>query len=316
MYRRRVLRDGKTHKERVVKEMRESFKTHLEESPASHVAIVKNKSYKALMADRRFADEELNGKYMAVEWENQFSVGDYVEVLGATWFIDLVEEETVETKRSYRLMPCNNTLKWQDEKGQIYEFPCHLVDKTSVYSDGLSKGSLITTSTYQAQVLIPFNKYVAMIDTNDRFIFNHTKHNIYYVTRIDMLTRKGLVFLVMKYDELVREFDDLENNLSKPIGANARIDTNIVTPENPIDKIEYTVHEIIGSHKINIRQKNVEYSMPTATDVSWEIIGTNATITENGNKVYLTPTGTYGDVILRATFNGEVLEKIINIGFM
>lgn len=316
MYRRRVLKDGKTHRERVVKEMRESFKTHLEETPASHIAMVKNKPYKALMADRRFADEELNGKYMTVEWKHQFNIGDYVDVLGTTWFIDLLEEETVETKKSYRLMPCNNTLKWQDTKGQIYEFPCHVVDKTSVYSDGLSKGSMITTSTYQAQVLIPFNKYVEMIDTNDRFIFNHSKHNIYYVTRIDMMTRKGLVSITMKYDELVREFDDLANNLSKPIGTNAQLDDNIVTPTNPIDEIEYVVHEIVGSHKINVRQKNVEYVIPTATNVEWEIIGNNATITSNGNKAYLTPTGSYGNVTLRATINGEVLEKIINIGFM
>ena len=315
-YRKRVLRGGATHKERVINEMKESFLTHLEESPATHNILVSNKPYTVLMADRRFADEELNGKYIIAKWSDKFNIGDYVQALEETWMIDLLEEETVETKRAYRILPCNNILKWQDVKGQIYEFPCHAVDKTSVYSDGLSKGTNITTSTYQLQAIVPYNDYVKMINTNDRFIFNHNVHNIYYVTRIDSITRKGLVYITMKRDEYTVHIDDLENNLSKPIGTNALLEDNIVTPKNPIDEIEYYDLEIVGLERLNVRLRNVEYLIHTNENVEWELIGSLATINIEDNKVYLNPTGGYGSVTLKATIGEVVLEKKINIGFM
>lgn len=316
IYRRRVLRHGDTHKDRVLSEMRASFSTHLKESPASHEILVDNEPYTVLVADRRFADEELNGKYVFTKWDDELRLGAYVKALGSTWFIDLVEEETVEAKRAYRIHPVNNTLKWQNKQGQIFEYPCWAIDKTSVYSDGMSKGTVITTHTYQAQILIPRNKYVDMIDTNDRFIFNHSKHNIYYVTRIDTLSIPNLVYITMKRDELTIHEDDLENNLSKPIGINAILDDNIVTDENPKDEIEYIHHEIIGSEKINVRQKDVEYKVPTSNEVVWELIGSIASMRTENNSVYISPTGGYGTVTLKAIIGDEVIEKKISIGFM
>ena len=120
----------------------------------------------------------------------------------------------------------------------------------------------------------------------------------------------------MKRDEMTIHQDDLENNLSKPIGTNAILEDNIITDENEKDEIDYSVHEIVGNEKINVRQKDVEYEVPTADTVDWELLGTIATIRTDGNKVYLSPTGAYGVVTLKATIGDTVLEKKINIGFM
>lgn len=315
-YRRRVLTLGGTHKERVVNHMRETFRNHLMESPASHSAVIEGESYNVLMADRRFTDEELNGKYIFTEWDNPCSVGDYVRVLHKLWFIDLEEEETVETKRGYRLSPCTNILKWQDDEGQIHEFPCYATDKTSVYSDGLSKGAHITTSTYQLQVIVPYNQFTNKIKTNDRFIFNHSALYVYSVSRIDELTRPGLIYLIMKRDELLVTEDDLENNLSKPISANAKIVDNIVTPDNMKEDMEYTVEEIVGKDNITIREKSVEYFVPTTSDVEWELIGDIANIVVDGNRCHITPKDTYGNIILNAYVDDRQYSKRISIGFM
>ena len=315
-YRRRVLSRGETHIDRVVSEMKDAFKTHLDESPSSHMALIKNKEYRVMLGDRRFADEQLNGKYLFTEWEHKFMAGDYVDVLDTKWIIDLVEEEPVQTKRGYRLLPCNNILKWRDNQGRIYEYPCNISDKTSVFSDGLIKGSYITTTAYQARVIVPHNRITEMIHSNDRFIFNHSVHSIYYVTRIDTITTNGLMYIIMKRDELRQSDDDLENNLSKPVGVNAQENENIITPDIEDDGLVYYVPEIIGQTKINIRESKVEYSVPKFPVSNWELIGNIATMEIIGDKVYITPKGTYGDIILKATTENEVLEKTINIGFI
>lgn len=315
-YRNRVLAKGRTAKDRLIFDMRQSYYEILEKSPNSHEIMVNNKPYTLLLQDRRFLDEELKGKYIIAPWDIKFGVGDYVKALGKDWFIDLKEEETVEANNAYRILPCNEILKWQDQDGRIYEFPCVAGDKTSVYSDGLSRSVLLTTPVSQNQVVCPTNKYTKMLNTNDRFIFAHEKYHVYFITRIDRITFEGLTVFVMKRDEYNPDTDNLEENLSNPIGMNANLENNIITPENPKDEIDYSILEIIGQPKVSVFDENIKYEVPNVEGVSWEIDAKYWELIETQeNAVILNPTGEYGTVVLKAIIGDKVIEKNIDIGF-
>lgn len=313
-YRNRVLFKGNTSQERILHDMRDAYDHYLSISPEATTVTIDNREYKYLVQDRRFADEELGGKYMITPHDVQYEVGQYVKFKGLDWFVDLVEVETIERSNAHRLLDCNEVLKWQDKNGRIYEFPCYSTDKTSVYSDGLARSEKITTSIYQTQIIVPNNKHTSMIDTHDRFIFSNSKFHIYNVTRIDEISRKGLLVIVMKRDEMVREYDNLAENLSMPIGTNAILDHNRVRPDQD-GEMDYVIPEIIGDNKISIWDSEVAYQIPNANLIEWDIDETLVIARVEEDTLYLTPRGQLGKVNIRANVDGNELAKEIQIVF-
>lgn len=313
-YKDRVLYNGYTSKERILNDMKDVYEYYRDLSPETLEVEIDNVTHRYIIQDRRFADEELTHKFMLTPYDETYPEGTYVKLLNKDWFIDYIEEENIERDNAYRLLDCNELLKWQDQEGRIYEFPCNALDKTSVYSDGLSRSEILTTSIYQLQVTIPRNEHTDKIDTHDRFIFANSKFHIYNVTRIDKITKKGLLVIIMKRDEMTKEYDDLANNLSRPIGINASLEYNKIKPDNDYD-MEYDIAEIIGSNEMSIWDDEQPYKVPNAEIVQWEVDEEFVISRVEDNILYLTPKGNFGKVTIKAKADGVELEKTIRIVF-
>ena len=211
---------------------------------------------------------------------------------------------------------CNQTLTWQDEFNVVHTTPCILSDKTSVYSDGLSKTTLISLGTDQTSIIVQENEYTSKIPINKRFIFKNDGNNIYEVNRRDNLTLDGLISFVVKkslYDPL---YDNLELNLANYNGKQPDPEE----PETPEDPEGLT---ITGVGKFTVYEKDVEYSVNTDKPVIWTLsrIDVGKITSTTDNKCFISPVSTskIGKFVLKVTLVEDetiFVEKNIEIAYM
>lgn len=240
--------------------------------------------------------------------EESISVGDMVVWHGNTYLCVLVENnKTVQHKGV--LQKCNGDLKWQDNYGVIHELPCILTDKTSVYSDGLSKTELMWMGTDQISATVQTNVHTKKIPLNKRFIFTHDANNIYEITRSDDILNKGLSVFVCKkslYNELT---DRLDLNLAD---YNESVDIKPPLPSNGLD--------IVGKDRLTVWDEDETYTVSTDEPVHWSI--TNSDIlnitSQDTSSCVINPVSTseIGKVILRAELvrdRSMYVEKTISL---
>lgn len=225
----------------------------------------------------------------------KISVGDMVEWHGDTYLCSLVENnKTVQHKGV--LQKCNEDLRWQDDEGVIHEIPCILVDKTSVYSDGLSKTELMWMGTDQISATVQTNVNTKKIPLNKRFIFTHDANNIYEATRSDDILNRGLTTFVCK--------KSLYNSLTD------RLDLNIANYNSKIeveDELGNGILDIIGEDRLTIWDKDVPYKTNTDKDVKWSLSGDKVLDMEmDGNNCIINPVST--SMIGRTVLRVELVE--------
>ena len=196
-----------------------------------------------------------------------------------------------------KLYYCNQTLTWQDDSNVIHTTPCILSDKTSVYSDGLSKTEFISLGTDQTSIVVQANEHTLKIPLNKRFIFKHDKNNIYEVNRRDNLTLDGLISFVVKKSLYSPLYDNLELNIANYNGKQPEPE-----PKPPEDT---TAIEITGAERFTIWDKDNEYSVNTTKPVLWTLNKTDIIkiISTVDNKCFINPVGTskIGESIIRCT---------------
>lgn len=242
-------------------------------------------------------------------------MGDMVvDKKDVTWLC-VVEDSLFYNKIA--VVPCNHTLKWQDISNNTHTIPCMLADKTSVYSDGLSKTAFISLGTDQISILVQANEETLAIPINKRFIFKNDKNNIYEVNRRDTLTMDGLISFVVKkslYDPIL---DNLELNLANYNGKQSETEA----PDKPIEQ-EPEGLIITGLDRFIIYDKNIEYSVNTDKEVIWTLSRTDVLkfISKDGNKCVISPVSTskIGKTRLRATLVEDetiFVEKEISITY-
>lgn len=143
---------------------------------------------------------------------HDFRVGDYIkDKIGDIWLI--FSNDTYPLYKGY-LALCNSMLKWKDESGDVYTLPVVLTDKTSVYSDGLSKTEKMMLRNDQILLVVPDTPEVRAIPYNKRIIFNNDKNEIYQVVRKDTVHLNGTMHIRMRHDEYKPELDNLELGLA------------------------------------------------------------------------------------------------------
>lgn len=178
--------------------------------------------------------------------------GEYVYFDDYWWLIYDTEVNLISPQ--CKLYICNQILHWKDSLGE-HTYPC--------YSTNSAYGSKITsTNDYVPEVdtkdkiYVQYNEVTKNIDFGHRFMFNHSKKDIFKVTDFDSGNMTGLIILTCEKDNYLPE-DDLENNLCylKSLDSN--------TPINP------TTYNIIGQDEI---KQNIECEyLLDDSNCMWEI---------------------------------------------
>lgn len=242
--------------------------------------------------------EGLEGNnFLLTRPEETMEVGDLVEWNGTTHMcINKRHNTVVQTQMEIQM--CNEMLTWQDENGVIYSVPTILLDKTSVYSDGISKKKHISIGTDQISMTVQSNEVTNRIPIDKRFIFAHDANNIYKVNRKDNILNKGLTLFVAKkdlYDEHLDRLDLGLANYSNPVDLPPVVDED-TTPD--VDLV------VTGNKRLTIWDEEVEYSVDTDLDVEWTIEPSNIleVVRTEGNKCYVSPisTSNIGESVITA----------------
>lgn len=303
-YRRRVTVRGNNAKDIILNERIQSFNDYLDKSISGQEAIIDGIPYLIGIQDVKFHDERSReAKYIFTNLDVPASVGSIVEWDNNNWIIVLRENETIKTHLTFFMTRCNEVLTWQYENKTIHQIPCILADKTSVYSDGLSKTEHLRLGTDQISINIPSNNLTEKIPLNKRFIFKKDANNIYEVSRKDNMLNNGLILLVAKKSLYEPNVDYLEYNL-----ANYEGEFNPETPTIPdLPNPDIPVEEkmtISGLDYFTIWDEGEEYVVNTDEPVNWSLDREDLIkITRiEGNKCWISSISTslIGKSVLRA----------------
>lgn len=310
-YKRRMHKNGKTNKDRVEHEIAKGFENYLRVAPNTYNIKIKDEEYLVAIQDKNFNNKLMQEKTLLTKMDTPIIVGDLFEWSNRHWLITFQEQETVKSHQSHLIQPCNNTFTWQDtDTLEIHECPCILVDKTSVYSDGIERGKYLALADDQIMITVPSNELTDKITKDRAFIFHNDKNYTYQSTKIDKITEEGLVHIVMKH----RIYDKNKDNLELGIA-------DYIEPTIPTDSELNIV--ISGEDKINIITSSfynaIVYKEGIKSDkeVRFEINNTLASIELQGKnkcKLVANPDWNFGEVILKATLieNEEIfIEKIV-----
>ena len=148
----------------------------------------------------------------------QYKIGDYIQFnYGHTddtpdkykfWIL-----QSIDTRLLYnvtgRILPCNQSLKWEDESGNIYSYPCYFnteMTKTNILDSNqgfnVESGALIA--------IVQQNQDTQTIRVNQRFVLNNRTYVVYqYNDNID----EGLIYFYLRITAELPE-DDKENQLA------------------------------------------------------------------------------------------------------
>lgn len=182
---------------------------HFEDNPAYREVIHNDKKIGIhfIHKQREYGAKEI---YIISKPENPIEVGDYIYHNDEIW---LCYSYDTYPLRKHFMSYCNQTLRLY-LNNEIIDIPSVVSDKTSVYSDGLNKGRLLTIPDDQILVTVPENEITKEIQLNQRFIFRHDKQAIFEVRRIDKLERDGLLDIRMRHSQYDKDRDNLEKGIA------------------------------------------------------------------------------------------------------
>jgi hypothetical protein len=120
---------------------------------------------------------------------------------------------------------CNNTLRWMDEKGGIYNVPCTMADPlVRENRDYATTGSAVVNVSGVIEVMVQFNEKTNKIKANQRFLFGNPDNWYCYkifgagVNNINLMNTEdfyssGLIRYSMGGWQLNEDTDDLINGI-------------------------------------------------------------------------------------------------------
>lgn len=131
-----------------------------------------------------------------------FNVGDYVTYEKDTWLViekDLMNQEYSRGKMKL----CNYTLKFQNQDGIIFSYPCITSDTT--FSENANQ-TIISLGENKKSILLPFDESTSLLSVGKRMYVdkraNPTPYKI--IGDIDTTTYnysdKGLIYFIMEQD--------------------------------------------------------------------------------------------------------------------
>lgn len=145
----------------------------------------------------------------------QFNIGDYIQFnyrhenvnpsQYKFWILQSLDTRNLYEVRG-RMLPCNQKLKWKDDNGKSYSYPCYFnteMTKTNILDSNqgfnVESGALIA--------IVQQNKDTKKIFVNQRFVLNGRTYIVYqFNDNID----QGLIYVYLRITSELPE-DDLIN---------------------------------------------------------------------------------------------------------
>ena len=187
---------------------------------------------------------------------------------------------------------CNWMLKWQNNAGEILEYPCYDINATQ-YNSGERFNQQITVGTSQHIITLPCDENTIMLSTPQRFILDKNTSNptTFIVTQNDNTSfnvgKHGLVKITVYEHPYNKEKDRVDLGICDYIDPNhmTQPDSNITIAKISYDSL---VIKSGGDHQIfvgNFYNNNVEVQ---GMLYKWEIICEfidQLQVIENGNQI-------------------------------
>lgn len=210
---------------------------------------------------------------------------------------------------SGKMVKCNNFLKWQDENGEIYEYPFYDSNATQ-YNSGVTSNNVMTIGSAQHKILITADDNTIALDHDKRFFLDRNKKNptVYKLTQADTTAYyydKGLLTLMVSEHQYNPESDSIEKWICdyKDMGIGT---FNILYKGKPVVRVG-------GKKRFSVESNSV----------TWNISGTNF----DENYLSVAATDNYIDIAckynetlldgkeftLTATVNGQTTSLLVKL---
>lgn len=201
--------------------------------------------------------EDKEDRVLITEVETKIKKGDYIKY-NNEYYLTLADIDCHMFYKKTKIRKCNQMLKWIDEEGAIKEYPCLVVNDSYGVKENLTN-NYISENMAKAKIIVQYNEDTMKIPINSRFVFNHSKHDIYKTIDISTVINKGLVIIMTSKDLPVLE-DDIDNNLAYNKG-----------------KLEAMNYEIIGENQIRYNEPYI-YKVNSNTNEGLEYIVDNINV--------------------------------------
>lgn len=228
-------------------------------------------------------DEKLSNNYgitlsFNTLYDNPILIGDMLyDTNTQTYWLCVESYNRDNIHGAGKLTRCNQFLKWQDKKGNVYEYPVYDTNATQ-YNSGVQSTNIVTIGSAQHSVWITADKNTIMLDHDMRFFLDRNTVNptVYKLTQNDTTTYSydhGYLKLMVTEHQYNPETDNIQEWICDYIEVG----------DNDFD-ITYS-----GKPTIRVGGKKT-FTANTENAVTWSISDSNfdeslLTVTINGNKI-------------------------------
>lgn len=189
-----------------------------------------------------------------------------------------------ETISHCKVRRCNNILKWVDEKGQYYEYPCVLDYTLMSPSNQVSKS--VTTANSHVTVIVQGNKDTLALKKNDRFMFNGLAVKYIAINNYmqnDYVNQDTPLLFIEMYWDTIQDSDNLEENIADDV----RLKYNVEITNGNIIQIQ--------GYECDLQAIVTSYDEKVIEDVEFEYNSANEEIAYIDKNGHLTLVGNIGD---------------------
>lgn len=189
------------------------------------------------------------------------NLGTYYRFSDAYWLTINTEELNLISKNVI-VRRCNNVMKWEDESGNIYSYPCILAYDVTAGSPRVDND--VITPNNRIMLIVQANQDTTLLKVNMRFIFGDRPFKIislnnYMIDEINGV--QNILYYQVQLDEIL-PWDDFDNG----IAYNTNTDVEPVQPEYKDGLVveplfdcvrqNYTMRFEINRYINNVKQDN------------------------------------------------------------
>lgn len=238
-------------------------------------------------------------------------LGNYYRFDNAYWLVVNLDELN-RTSKNVIIHRCNNFLKWKDETGKLYSYPCFLAYDVTAGSPRVDNN--VITPNNRIIVTIQANEDTLGLKVNKRFIFGDRPfkiigYNNYMIDTID--GKQSIMYIQTQLDE-ISPYDDFENGIAynldiveEPVEPEVK-EGIVVEPLFNFVRQNYIVEFSANLYRDNIKQDDIITATLTgAPDWAYEF----ESLGDNRFSIKCTKVA---QVPLEITFtNGEEIHSIL-----
>lgn len=204
-YKKYIVSNGSNTKESMTKTFIEDSYKLMKTNP-SYFEVQINDS--AELVPALIIDDSKNEEFKQISLAPSYSLkrGDYVSWDGKIWLVTIVDNQGDVYYRGRMLLCSTEELKWIDNEGNIFSYPC-VFDYGTKANFGVYFDKFMTLPDGRRQVTVTSNEHTKKIIRDMRFIFGG---RAFVVIDHDYVSDDGLVHINLKDTQLNPATDNLE----------------------------------------------------------------------------------------------------------